>query len=168
MFQHADDAVGVSHRRHLRSGHHYGLLGPGHCILEALLYACRAVDNDEVERAFQFVGYRLHALRSHCRLVPGLGRRQQREVLDVLVTYQGFVRVHHAVHNIDQVMEYPAFQAEHQVQVAKADVRVDQRNTGAHHGKRCPDTGSCSRLSHSAFTGGHYNYTSAHTPNTVP
>ena len=88
-------------------------------------------------------------------LVAGLRCRQQVQILQALVADQRLRQFRHAVDDIDQVEHHAALGAHHQVEIAQADVEIDDDDLLAVLGER---GAQCSRrrgLADAAFAGCH-------------
>ncbi len=120
-----DDAVGVAHRGHFRIGDHDRLVGVPHRQKRASLDACRAVAEHVVERLAQFADHPLHALRGQRVLVARLRGREQVQRLDALVPDQRLRELGVALRNIDEIEDDPPLRAHDQIEVAEANVEID-------------------------------------------
>jgi hypothetical protein len=58
------------------------------------------------------------------------------------------------VHHVDEVINHPALAAHDQVEVAQADVKVDDGDFFAGHGQASGEGGAGGRLADAAFAGG--------------
>src|SRR5574343_1289172 len=156
--QNAQDAVGVTYRRHFRVGDHDGFVGKQQRQQRAFFDTGRRVAHDVLEahvgHVFQDFFYAFFAQRV---LVAGLRRRHHVQVVAVLVLDQRLVQRGFAVDHVDQVVYHAAFAAHDQVEVTQANVEVDHRSLVAAQGEAGCETGPGGGLAYAAFAGGNNN-----------
>ena len=126
--EHADDAIGVAHRGYFGIGDDDGFVGKAHRKRCAALDARRAVAQHPVEPRSQFGDDLADALVGECILVAGLRSRQQPQIFQALVADQRLRQFCDALHHVDQVEHHAPFGAHHQIEVAQADIEVDDRD----------------------------------------
>src|SRR5690606_10906642 len=156
--QQADDAVGVTHRGHFRVDHDHRLVGEVHGQERALLDAGRRVAHDVLEAVGgQVLEDLLDALLGEGILVAGLRGGQHVEVVEALVLDQGLLERGLAVDDVDEVVNHAALAAHDQVEVAQADVEVDDRGLVAAPGQADGDAGAGGGLADAALAGSDYD-----------
>ena len=69
-------------------------------------------------------------------LVAGLRSRKQKEILQALVANERLRQLGHAVDDVDQIKDDAPLGAQHQVEVAQADVEIDDHDLLAVVGQR--------------------------------
>ena len=121
----------------------------------AALDAGGAVANDPVEFGAQFVDHLGDTLVGQRVLVAGLRCRQEIQILQALVADQRLRQFCDTVDDIDQVEHDAALGAQHQVEIAQADVEVDDDDLLAVLGKRCAQCSRRRGLADAAFAGCH-------------
>ena len=84
-------------------------------------------------------------------LVPGLGGRQQPQILQPLVADQRLLQLGDALHHVDEVEHHAAFGAHHQIEVAQADVEIDDDDALPALGKCGTERGRGRGLSNAAL-----------------
>ena len=90
-------------------------------------------------------------------LVAGLRGGQHIEVVALLVLDEGLVQVGFALNHVDQVIHHAAFAAHDEVEVAQADVEVDDGGFVAAQGQAGCKAGAGGGFAHAAFAGGDHN-----------
>src|SRR6185312_17100358 len=113
-----------------------GLVGKAHGERGAALDAGRAVAQNPVEPAPEFVDDAPDALVGQRVLVAGLGGRQQPEIFQPLVADQGLRQLGDALNHIDEIEHHAAFGTHYEVEVTQADVEIDHHDALPALGKR--------------------------------
>ena len=121
----ADDAVGIPDRGHFRVGDDEGAVGKAHGETCAFLDAGGTVADDPVEFFAEFLDDTGDACLGQGVLVAGLAGGEQAEGLDPLVADQGLGELGFALNDVDEIEHDAAFGAEDQIEVAQADVEID-------------------------------------------
>ena len=151
----AQDAIGVAHRGNFRIDHHHGMVGEIHRQVRTFLDAGRRVAHDVVEAVFgKAVEHLLDAFLGQCILVAGLAGGQHVQVVVALVLDQRLLQRGFAVDDVDEVVHHAPLATHDQVEVAQADVEVDDRDFLAGHGQAGGKRGAGRRLADAAFAGG--------------
>ncbi|MCY1311352.1 hypothetical protein D9M70_616400 [compost metagenome] len=83
--------------------------------------------------------------------------RQDEQVFELLVLDERLVESGFALDHVDEVVHDAALAAHDQVEVAQADVEVDDRGFVAPHRESRRKTGAGGGLAHAAFAGSHHN-----------
>ena len=96
--------------------------------MRAALDASRAVADHPVEPLAQFIDDALHAFFGQRVLVARLRGGEQVERVDALVANQRLAEVRVALRDVDEVEHHAAFGAHDEIEVAQADVEVDDRD----------------------------------------
>ena len=91
-------------------------------------------------------------------LVAGLRRRQQPQILQALVADQRLRKLGNALDDIDQVEHDPPFRPHDKVEIAQADVEIDDHHLLSHLRERRAEGCRGSRLADAAFAGRHDQY----------
>ena len=154
----ADDAVRIAHRRDFRIGDHDRLVGVAHREQRAALDAGRAVADDPVEVLAQFADDALDALVGQRVLVAGLGGREQGERVDPLVADERLGELGVAIGDVDEVEDDPPLRAHHEVEIAQADVEIDDADLLAAMRERRAERGGRGGLAHAAFSRCYYDH----------
>ena len=108
---------------------------------------------DPVELLAQLVDHALDAFVGQRVLVAGLRGRQQIERLEPLVADQRLRQLGVALHDVDQVVDDAALGAHHEIEVAQADVEVDDDDALARLGERRAERRRRRRLADAALAG---------------
>jgi len=103
-------------------------LGITHGQRRAALDARRAVANDPVKPLAHLVDHALDALFRERVLVSRLGRGEQVERLHALVADQRLAQVRFALGHIDEIEHHAALGAHHEIEIAQANVKIDDRH----------------------------------------
>ena len=152
--QDAQDAVGVAHGGDFRVGDDDGLVGEGEGHHGATLDAGGGIAHYVVEaHVLQILEDLLDTFLGERVLVAGLGGRQDEEVLAVLVLDEGLVQVGLAVEDVDEVIHHAAFAAHDEVEVAQADIEVDDRGLEAAQGEPGSEACTGGGFAHTALAG---------------
>ena len=96
-----------------------------HRQCRAALDAGRTVADDPVEFGFQLFDDLGDAFLGQRVLVASLRCRQQKQIFQPLIADQSLRQLGDSVDHIDQVEDHPPLGAEHEVEIAQADVEVD-------------------------------------------
>ena len=147
----ADDAVAVAHRGDFGVGHDDRAVGEIERGERAVLDAGRAVADDVVELLLQLLHHPLDALALQRVLVARLRGREDEEVVVPLVLDQRLVEVGVAVDDVDEVEHDAALAAHHQVEVAQADVEIDDHGLVAAQRQAGGERGGGGRLADAAL-----------------
>ena len=158
----SDDAVGVANRAHLRRRHDDRFACAGERVAEPVLDAGRAVDQNELGHLRQLVDDFDHRFLADRRLLARLGGRKHRERFEALVADQRLAQLAAALDDFDQVEDDALLDAEHEVEVAQADVGIDQHDAAAALSQRRAEVGGRRRLADSAFARGDDDAARAH------
>src|SRR5690606_26382802 len=100
-------------------------VGEVHGQVSALLDTRRRIADDVIEGFAQLIENAFHSLQSQRVLVPGLGRRQDVEVVRALVLDQRLNEVRVAVDQVDEVVHHTTLAAHDQVEVTQPYIEVD-------------------------------------------
>ena len=149
--QNAEDAVGIAHTGNLGIGGYDGFVGKIQCHQRALFDTGGRIADDEFKThlAGQRVQYFFHAFFGQRVFVACLRGRQDEQFVAMFVFNQSLVEGGFPLDDVDQVVYHAAFAAHNQIQVAQADVEVDN---GGFMAAEC-QTGSNAR------TGGGFTHT---------
>ena len=153
-----DDLVGIADSRDFRHRHDDRRVSGGDGRLEALLDTGGAVDEDEVELLAQVLAELDELLWVDARLVLDLGGRQQEEALILLVAHEGLLAGHAAFSHIDEVVHDAVLEAEEQIEIAQARIRVDENDFLAAHGEADAEVCRRRRLADTALSTCNCNY----------
>ncbi|MGY4375689.1 hypothetical protein ACVWZ3_003328 [Bradyrhizobium sp. i1.3.6] len=122
-------------------GDDHGLVRKAHRHGGAALDAGRAVADHPVEAVAQIVDDLADALFRQRVLVAGLRGRQQPEILQPLVADQRLRQLCDTLHHVDEIEHDAAFGAHDEVEVAQADVEIDDDDLVAALRQRSPQRG---------------------------
>jgi len=85
-------------------------------------------------------------------LVPRLGRRKQPQILEALVADERLRELCDAVHHVDKVEYNASFRPHDEVEIAQADVEIDNYDFFPALREGCTERGGGSGFSNAAFT----------------
>ena len=88
-------------------------------------------------------------------LVAGLRGGQQPERVEALVADQRLLELGDALHDVDEIEHHAPFRAHHEVEIAQADVEVDDHDLLAALRQRCAERGRRGRLADAALARRH-------------
>ncbi len=124
----AENTVGVAHRGYLRVRNDQRFVGKGQGHDRAALDACRRITDHIVEaHVFELLENLFDAFLCQCLLVTSLRSREYEKVpaFAVLILDQRLGECCFAVQHIDKVIDDTAFTTHDQIEVAQADVEVN-------------------------------------------
>src|SRR5580693_9485754 len=163
--EHTDDAVGVAHGRDFGVGDDDSLVGIAHREHRAPLDSRRTVAENPVKFGSQFGDNAPDPVVRQGILVPGLGCWKQPQILQLLVANESLRELCNALHDIDEVEYNPSFRSQYKVEVAQADVEVDDDHSFSHLRESRTERGCGSRLSDAAFARRHdHNFSHSYLP----
>jgi hypothetical protein len=139
--QQAEDAIGVAYAGHFRIDHHHGAIGKVHGQRGTFLDTGGRVADDVIEAFFaQAVENLFHAFPGQRILVAGLRGGEHEQAFVALVLDQRLLERAFAVDDVDEVIDHTTLAAHDQVEVAQADIEIDDGNlffaSGQAHGQR--------------------------------
>ncbi len=156
--QHAQNAVGVAHRRDFRVGDDEGLVGEVHGHERPALNPGRRVADDVGEaHVVELLEHVFHALHGERVFVAGLRGGEDEQVVALLVLDQRLGELGLALNDVDEVVHHAALAAHDEVEVAQADVEVDDGGFVAAQGQAGGEAGAGGGLAHAAFARSHHN-----------
>ncbi len=150
----SDDAVDVAHRRYFGRADHDGFVGTGDGVAESEFDARRTVDQHVVEALAQRGDQRLHLLGFDFVFFTRLRRREQEEIVAMLVGDERVVDAGALFEDVEQVMLDAALQSEHDVEIAQTDVGIDENDARAAGGQRRTEVGGRRRFADAALSRG--------------
>src|SRR5947209_10296546 len=122
-----------------------------------MLDSRRAVADDVVEILLQLVDDATHPLALQRVLVARLRGREDIEILQALVADQRLVELGIAVDDVDEVEDDAAFASHDEIEIAQADVEIDDHRFLAALGEAGGESGGGRRLADAALTRGDNN-----------
>ena len=149
--QQADDAIDVAHRRNLRRADDDRFFRAGHRVTEAHLDAGRTIDQHVVEAFAQPRDERAHACGVDLVFFARLRRREQEQVVAVLVADQRLVELDLFFQHVEQMIFDPALESEHDIEIAQTDVGIDEHDARAALRQRSAEICRRRRLADAAF-----------------
>jgi len=152
--QDAEDAVGVAHRGDFGVGDDDGFVGKEQRHEGAALDPGGRIAHDVVEaHRFELAHHLFHAFFGEGFLVLGLGGGQDVQGVDVLVFDERLGELGLALEDVDEIVDDAAFAAHDEVEVAQADVEVDDGGLEAAKRQARGESGAGGGLAHPSFAG---------------
>src|SRR6185437_8407893 len=111
-----------------------------------------AVAEDVIEFVAQVVDHFFDAFAGEGVFVARLRGRQDREVLQPPVHDQSLFDLGVALDDVDEVEHHAALASHHHIEIAQADIEIDDDGLLAAHGKSCAERRGRSRLADSTLT----------------
>ena len=151
----SENAVGVAHGRDFRIHDHDGAIGEVHCEVGPLLDAGGRIAQNEIEAVGdEFVEHATHAFERQRILVACLRSCEHEQRVDAFVFDQRLFQRRFALDDVDEVVHHAALAAHDQVEVAQADVEVDDGDFLAALGQAAGNAGRSCRFADTALARG--------------
>ena len=148
----------ISHRRDFGIGDDDGEIGEAHRESGSAFDPGRAVANDPIEPLAHLVYDHSDSLFRQRVLVPRLRGRKQKEIGEAFIANQRLSEPGLALRHVDQIIDHPPFGDHDQIEIAQADVKVDNRNLVIQLGEGGSESRGRCRLANATLARGDHHY----------